>query len=77
MRSAVERHNWTLRNLGQLIEDAAMLCVLASKAGLAQALELSLQLAQLANALHHMPDVLIEKFVDFAAILGWRVLESQ
>ena len=54
-----------------------MLSIPADEALFAQVLELPFEMPQLTNAFGHMSDVLIEKVVDFKAILGRCALEPQ
>jgi hypothetical protein len=66
-----------LCDLGQFIEDPAVLRFLTTQAGFTQAFELLFQLAQFPDSFGHMAYVLIQKLIDLKAILSWCVLESQ
>lgn len=67
----------TLCDLGEFIEDSAVLRLLPTQAGLTQALELLFQLAQFLDPFCHMADVFVQELIDFKAILSRCVFESQ
>ena len=61
----------------ELVEDAAMFGVLRNAAGVAQFAQLFFQHAQLANAMGHVANVLIQQRVHFATVFTRRVFEMQ